>query len=146
MRLLAPLFIAILGLGCSTSPVKYSDAVEVPEARRFSAYEKYAAPDREAANVVIIRDSGFTGSAVSLPVYIDGNKIAEIYVSESISLTLTSGDHFIGITQGGPGSEESRRRNLDEQVLNVKTGEKYFYRVGVLVSKGLILQRSSQLN
>lgn len=146
MKIIVVFFVAMICIGCSTSPVKYSDAVEVPESRRFDAYAKYAAPNRESANVIIVRDSGFTGSAVAVPIYVNGERVAQIYVSESISLKLESGEQFIGVTQGGHISEKAEKRNLDEQILLVKDGEKYYFRVGVLTAKGLILQRSSQIN
>lgn len=131
--------------GCSTTPVSYSEAAAVPANRLGIAYQKFAAEDPSTANVIILRDSGFQASLIPFHIYIDGEKVASIKIKESLSLLLTPGEHFLGIVGAGHLSETAERDGLDEQVLNVKDGETYYYRVGILQNKGLILQRSSQL-
>ena len=148
MRALIFVILVATLYGCaasSTTPVRFSESIEVPEERRFEGYKRFVVRDLSEANVIVVRDKGFKASWSAIPLYINGIRVAKMKISESVALRLPLGDNLLGITQAGYYSEEAEKNALHEQVLDVEEGETYYFRLGVLLYDGLLLQQSSQV-
>jgi len=93
-RLLAPMLSVALA-GCATSPVPVSERRAVPPDRVFAP--ALLAPWRDrTAQFTIVRDRGYTASAAGIDVFIDGERIARLATSESVTFYVTPGRHFLG--------------------------------------------------
>ncbi len=140
------LFIVTIGvlIGCATSPVSFEKSTPVQSERLGPAYASYSANGPSKGAVIVIRDSGFTGAAVSLPIYVNVKKLANLMPSESVKFYLPEGDNFIGFSLRGL-SESYETKNLQEQVLNVVAGNTYYFRLGYIEAGGVKLRRSSQV-
>ena len=132
-------------VGCSTTPVKYSDSKAVANERVYAAYSKYSQPHQSGSKVIVVRDSGAMGSAGSASLFVNGEIVARLNTSESIVLNVGLGDNLFGIAPGTKLSFEADNTELIEQALQVSPNKTYYYRVTIDVDKGLILQRTSQI-
>jgi len=137
------LLIAILS-GCATSPVSLSKSVPAPKSQLKAAYYELVNNSPNKGRVIVIRDSGFTGSAMSLPIYVNTKKIANLMPSESVTFYLSEGEHFIGMSLQGL-TKNREKDNLQEQVINIEAQQDYFYRLGFIEAGIIVLRRSSQL-
>jgi len=137
---------SILSLvGCSTTPVKYTDSKPVSSERVYDAYSKYSQPHQSGSKVIVVRDSGAMGSAGSASLFVNGEIVARLDTSESIVLNVGLGDNLFGIAPGTKLSFEADNTELIEQALQVSPNKTYYYRVTIDVNNGLILQRTSQI-
>lgn len=122
------LFIAIatclILVGCATQAVKISDAKNVPDDRVFFKNE---AGDG-AAEVVIIRDSGFMSSGCYIQLFIDGNLSASIDPSEKVSFKVKEGRHMFGATTQGSKGLCNFGDGMQEREFALNSGEKRYYR------------------
>jgi len=132
-------------VGCSTTPVKFTDSKPVSNERVYDAYSIYSQPNKSGSKVVVVRDSGAMGSAGSASLFVNGEIVARLDTSESIVLHVPLGDNLFGIAPGTKLSFESDNTELIEQALQVSPNKTYYYRVTIDASKGLILQRTSQI-
>ncbi len=132
-------------VGCSTTPVKYTDSKAVSNERIYAAYSKYLQPHQSGSKVIVVRDSGAMGSAGSASLFVNGEIVARLATSESIVLNVGLGDNLFGIAPGTKLSFEADNTELIEQALHVSPNKTYYYRVTIDVNKGLILQRTSQI-
>lgn len=83
--------------------------------------------DAKDANVIIARDDGFLGSAASLFVFIDGEKVARIYGGYKVNLKLSPGTHIFGLAS----PYENDPKPFVEVESEVK-GELSIYRVSII--------------
>ena len=123
MRLLFSIFTVSMLVGCASSPTNFSNAKPVKEKNILNSY--YSVRFDDYSKITIKRDSGFTGSGCSSRVYVDGNKLADLDVSEFFSFYLPSGNHIIsshpnGLCGGG----------LYEVGITVDKNENLNYRIG----------------
>lgn len=137
---------AVLLSGCATSIVQYKDSTPVPVEDRGPAYEKYANKFDGAGTIIVVRDSGMLGSAGESDFFINGELIAEIHTKESVTLYMRPDDYLLGIGPGVSASIEETKKYMEEQALRVEPGKTYYYRISVVMHKGLILQRTSLIN
>ncbi len=81
--------------------------------------------------------------AASLSPYVSGKLIARIRRKESISVYLPAGNNQFAL---GPGKATSGPvgQGLVEDELLAESGKEYFYRVGLDMSIGLVLERTAQ--
>ncbi len=131
--------------GCSTTPVGVNESHPVSQDRVYEAYNKYSVPNETLSNVVILRDNGILGAAGSAALFVNGEIVARVKAGESITLHLKPGDNILGI---GPGSKlhwEKDSTELIEQTLNAEPEKTYYFRITIDRTKGLILQRTSQI-
>ena len=91
--------IAALSAGCATTPVSNSEAQVVPDSRIHS--RQWLAPASGTSMLTIKRDSGFTGAACSVAVFMDAEPIADLRTSEKVVLDVLPGKHLFGAKATG---------------------------------------------
>lgn len=110
--------------GCATSLVSREHAKVVPSGRLYQPELVYQ-DELEKAEVVIIRDSGFVGSACLHRLWVDNVKVAALDAGEAITLGLTAGPHFVRIEVGvGMCANMQVSESMD-----LRAGDKRLYRV-----------------
>ncbi|MCC2680154.1 MAG: hypothetical protein K0R29_2730 [Pseudobdellovibrio sp.] len=83
----------LLLCGCATQPLKTLSDYKFVDPKMI---EKYQSTESEA-NVVITRDSGFTGSAFNTWFYVNGEKVLSIGPSQKAYLKLPLGPSVFGL-------------------------------------------------
>ncbi|MBH0042007.1 hypothetical protein [Pseudoalteromonas sp. SWXJZ10B] len=139
------LLVTFLVSSCSTAPVRLSESIPISNQSTYLAYAKYSLPKKSGSKIIIVRDSGLFGSAIPATLFINGERVASLAVSESIVLHVNLEDNLIGVAPISQLSSESSSLNLIEHSLHVTPNKTYAYRITVGGESGLILQRSSQL-
>ncbi len=140
------LFLVIFLFGCATSPVRFSESRSVTLDRIYGVYEKYSQPKKSSSRLIVVRDSGALGGAGSASLFVNGDIIARLRTSESLVIHIDEGDNIIGVGPGTKMSWETDATGLMEQTIFVQKNSDYYFRIGVDPTKGLVLNRSSQLN
>ena len=143
-RAIVLIFLTFLS-GCATSIVKYSESIPVPEKDRGPAYEKYASEKDNSGIIIIVRDSGVLGAAGESDLFVNGELVAGIGTKESVKLFLEKGEHLLGIGPGASFSIEDTKKYMEEQAVSVQVGKTYYYRISLVMGKGMVLQRTSQI-
>ncbi len=95
-------FIAVAAgmlMGCSTSAVPPSQAIEASSTRIFSHQVK----TDEMAQLLVIRDAGMVGSGCYTAVFIDGERTALLNTKEKVNFYISPGEHVIGASFDGAG-------------------------------------------
>ncbi len=98
-RILAAAAVAMLA-ACSTTQVTQSQAKEVPQDRVY-APEYLLETSEKSAQVVFLRDAGFSGSGCSHDLFVNNVKVAAIRHAEGITVHLQPGDYFFRLETGG---------------------------------------------
>jgi len=109
--------------GCSTTPVDPGSARAVPPERVLNP--TLLSPDSErTAQIVVSRDQGMRGSACSYIISLDNVKVMALRSSESATLHVTPGSHFLRLetTSGLCGSTVMSQNTF------VAAGERQVYR------------------
>jgi hypothetical protein len=88
--------VAILVVGCISSPVPSSSAKPIP-ASRVRAPE-YTHAQEGFALVVVTRDKGLAVLACTAHLHIDGTLVADMRPREQIRLFLEEGQHLVGVS------------------------------------------------
>jgi hypothetical protein len=96
MRLYWLVGVAILVVGCISSPVPSSSAKPIP-ASRIRAPE-YTHAQEGFALVVVTRDKGLAVLACTAHLHIDGTLVADMRPREQIRLFLEEGQHLVGVS------------------------------------------------
>ena len=99
MRLGWLVSVAILVVGCISSPVPSSYAKPIP-ADRVRAPE-FTQPQEGFALVVVTRDKSLTALACTAHLHVDGTLVADMRPSEQIRLFLEEGQHLVGVNAAG---------------------------------------------
>jgi uncharacterized protein (DUF2147 family) len=140
------LIIVLLFLsGCATQIVSYNESKPVNAEKLGAAYSKYKNKTETTATVIIVRDSGIVGSAGTSDFFIGGELIAKIYTGESVTLYLEPNEYLLGVGPGASFSLAETKKYMEEQVLNAQSGKTYYYRISIVMGKGMVLQRTSQV-
>ncbi|EPL8294416.1 hypothetical protein ACNI2I_20605 [Enterobacter hormaechei] len=79
---------------CSNQPVATSEAKEVPSKQIIDRTLTQSATG--TVLTVVKRDSGTKGAFCTATVAVDGKDVAEVAMSEKVSLYLAPGEHIIG--------------------------------------------------
>ncbi|MFN6506313.1 hypothetical protein [Xanthomonas translucens] len=123
----AALATVLLG-ACATKPVTDLAASNAP-AQRVYAHQLDVTG---GALLVVTRDAGFSGSACSVAVLIDGVVAATLEQGERVSFHLPAGEAILGIRQAGSklcGLAEDRMRR--ETSVSLPAGATKKYRIGI---------------
>jgi hypothetical protein len=122
-KLIISFYILLVLSGCATQPISNASAIQAPSDRIIDRYFFQPAPG--TGEVTIKRDSGFSGSACSSRIFVDGRPIADIRASEKIVLYLPEGEHILSAWPNGicPG-------RMTEMQTFVKAGAQSNFRVG----------------
>ncbi len=92
-----------------------------------------------------MRDSGLLGGGLSVGFYVNGELISHIERGEFLELYLDEGENILGVLPEIIISSNPDSSDLVEQVLKVKSGNNYPFRISINSGNGLILQRTTQL-
>lgn len=123
--LMAVLSLALLS-GCATSMVPREKAKAIPADRLYQTELIYQGEPGKA-EIVVIRDVGFVGSACLHRIWVDNVKVAALDVGEMISLGLEPGSHFIRLEMGVGMCADMQV----SETFNLLPGDKRQYRVMV---------------
>lgn len=109
--------------GCASQPISNLDAISVPTERLLDS--KYLHRSPNSGEVTVKRDSGFTGSACSTRIFVNGKPVADIRTSEKVVMYLPEGEYILsanpnGVCGGG----------MTEVKATVKSGAQSNYRYG----------------
>ena len=85
---------ALFLTACSNQPVATSEAKEVPPKQLLDRTLTQSATGKVLT--VIKRDSGTKGALCTATVAIDGKDVAEVGMSEKLTVYLTPGEHILG--------------------------------------------------
>lgn len=85
---------SLLLSACSNQPVPTGQAKEVPSKQIIDRTLTQSATGKVLT--VVKRDSGSKGAFCTATVAVDGKDVAEVGMSEKVSLYLTHGEHIIG--------------------------------------------------
>ncbi|MDQ7301708.1 hypothetical protein [Stenotrophomonas sp. Sm0581] len=125
-------------IGCSTVPVTEETARPVPPDRIYKAERLAPSPDR-SAQIYIMRDKGFHGSACTHAISLNNEKVMDIRQSEAATLYVSPGSYFVKLdTGGGACPNISTSQNL-----TINAGERQVYRI-LLPSDGNLRQTREQ--
>lgn len=145
MKVLIVLILTGILLGCSTSPVSREEAENISDDRIYASFYKYSLPGANKAKVIVVRDAGFLGGGISVGFYVNGELISHLDRGEYLELYLDEGETILGVLPEVIISSNPDTSDLVEQVLKVKSGNNYPFRISINSGNGLILQRTSQL-
>lgn len=119
IKLLIPITLAALVIGCATQPVPNNEAVSVP------VDASYLHITRNSGKVTIKRDSGMGASACSTQLFVNAQPIADIDTSEKVVIYLPADDYIFGAIANG-----ICLGSLTETSATVKAGKELTLRVG----------------
>lgn len=138
--------ISTIVCGCATTPVNVNQAKAISQDRVYESYKKYSEKKESGARVIVVRDNGLLGSAGSVALFLNGEIIARVRTGESITLNVNGGDNVLGVGPGTKMGWEKDNTELIEQTLSAEIGKDYYFRITTDHYKGLVLQRSTQIN
>lgn len=118
-------------VGCSSTPVKASQAKYVASERILSATEPTSTVP---ASVTVVCDKGLGAMAMLLKV--NGKEIAKIYSGEKVDFKLDPGPHIFGVRMWDGTNVEV------ESIL--KESERAFYRI-LIPGYGVTIQKSAEI-
>lgn len=122
MRVLSLLAFSVLLSACSTTPISAESADPVPSSRLY----QHQQPGSGRAELVVTRDSGFTGSACNTRFYVDGVLAGEIGPGEVARFWLAPGSKIIGAGSGGICPS-----NIKEREVVMAIGKVSRYRISI---------------
>lgn len=125
---------AALLAGCATEPVSTAQAANVPASRVFDASLLTARPG--ASPIVIKRDSGMSGAACNVKIFVNGSAVADLATSEKITLHMPPGRHMLGARHNCTGS-------LAEQPLILQQPIPHTFRIGMGFNGEFTLQQTA---
>ena len=134
MKKLAILLSILIVSACATVPTPNSEQRLVPSGQVFL---KSLPPSQDTAQIVVIRDQGFFGSANFLHFYIDGQKVASLDPRERLELYLAAGEHIFGVKPTDPLGVHAGF-NIDQ---TLQSGRTYYYRLLIDSNAGARIQR-----
>ncbi|MBU9815504.1 hypothetical protein J1781_11640 [Rahnella sp. C60] len=120
MKKLCSVLFLILMVGCSTNPVALNNAKNVP----LSQALKFQSPKNGDTKLVVIRDSGITGSGCYAAIFVNGEKSALLNTSEKTTLYLPPGEYIIGVAFDGSGWCSMGKERQEQSVVLKSDNEK----------------------
>lgn len=126
MRLLSFCSLSFLVLaGCATSPTPSSEARQASPSQVLAYQNKPAGP---YGTLLIIRDSGHTGSLCSMAVFIEGRQVARLEPGQKASFYLPPETVSVGAAYTGSGICSMGADRVEREAV-VKDGALKKYRV-----------------
>jgi hypothetical protein len=99
MKLISLALMTLMLVGCSTTPVDFTTATNVPEERVYDTTMVSQDAERNTS-ITFLRDARYLGSGCSHEVFIDNNKLFAIRAGEMIKVFIKEGEHFIRLETG----------------------------------------------
>jgi hypothetical protein len=115
--------------------------IAIPQSQLFGARPSDGEAARDNAKIVVKRDLGFTGSALSSVLLLDGKRVAIIKPGQYLELSLKPALFGVAWSDGMGALETSATR---EVAIDCKAGKTYYIRMFPQAMSGIIIERSSQ--
>jgi hypothetical protein len=131
-----------LFFGCATSPVRFEDSKFPSDSQILNPPPKAAKSIEDGAEVIIIRDSGFTGSGVKEKVFMDGVPVVELWPGERYEAFLMEGERIFGVI---PSPNLFGTHGVSETTVTLRRGETVYLRVYTDASMTTQIQRSAMI-
>jgi hypothetical protein len=117
--------------GCTSMPTSM-ESTPVPEDRFLFTT---GSEDNSAAEVIVIRDRSFSGSACYYAIHIDGQLAARIAPSERAVFKLKPGKAQLKVTRDSKGSGLcSLGDDVTEKIVTLDNSEKKYFRLSMSIS------------
>lgn len=139
MRFLIISIVLIIS-GCASTPTSLGASNFVPQQRILAGYSQFADPTSESVMITVVRDTGFSGSALSALLSIDAIYVAKMRASERLVLHVEPGNHIFGVV-----STPNAGAPIIEQSHDMKPVEDYFFRIST-GDGAMRIQRSALIN
>lgn len=140
MRIPVFAFVALALAGCSTAPVKLSDAKPIERERLYVT----RAPTANDGIVIVIRDKGMAGHGCGIDVLLDEEKAAFIGAGEKATFPASAGQHMLTILPSDKGlCKLGRERQKRSLTFTAKAGDTMTFRLGLSASGDPIFYQSS---
>ena len=120
--------------GCATQPADLSAVENVPIDRQLS--KSYIVLPKAPHNLRVSRDSGLTGSACSIRLFVDGDPTADFRPEEVAYFLLTEGEHILSIKYNGLCGDGK----LSEASITLKSKQIKNYRISTTLYGGIVIQ------
>ena len=136
--------LAFLVAACATKNLPGTTGyVAIPQSQLFGARPSDGEAARDNATIVVKRDPGFTGSALSSILLLDGKRVASIKPGQYLELSLKPGEYLVGVawSDGMGALETSATREI---AIDCKAGKTYYIRMFPQAMSGIVIERSSQ--
>lgn len=122
MRYLIIALLVALSAGCATKPASINSSSMTSPSKLYAYQEK----GDGYAEVVVLRDSGFLGSACDVTIYIEGRRAAEIGSGEKAQFYVPAGALNLGAGFAGKGLCSSG--SIQALQVNVQAGGRSLFR------------------
>ncbi len=122
-----PVLVALLFMGCATSPIAINQASRVPTSRILAPH--LLAEAQYTGSLIIKRDGGFMGSACNIRVFVGAVPVADLAPSEKVEIFVPLGEHVVAATSissfcGGGVSEAAVIISPERQkILRIASGQ-----------------------
>ncbi|MCG6540168.1 hypothetical protein MCB86_08775 [Pseudomonas sp. KSR10] len=127
--------LTVLLSACATSATPESEAKPIPSTRVYEP--QFVTPAEGLSEVVFLRDTGMTGAACDLLVYVDNTRAFTARPGEGITVYLKPGEHFVRMELGeGLCPKASMSKDIE-----LSWGESRVYRLGFEAYSGARLVR-----
>ena len=132
-----------LPLGCATQNISGTASYEAVPSSQIIVSVQATDKLEDTALLIVKRDKGFTGSALSSVFTIAGKRIALIKPGQYFELPLRSGEYVFGVAWSDDlGLLETG--NTREVSVDCKAGKTYYLRMFPQAGNGIAIERSSQ--
>ncbi len=139
----AAALIALALGGCATSNQPGTSSYVPVERSQIVENAPQPSDATGTATVVVKRDQGFMGVALTSVLTIDGRPTAKIRPGQFVSLRVAAGEHLFGVSSSdnlGPIATNISR----EVAADCKAGKTYYFRLFPQVGGGIVIDRVSQ--
>ena len=117
--------------------------VAIPQSQLFGARPSDGEAARDNATIIVKKDPGFTGSALSSILLLDGKRLAIIKPGQYLELSLKPAEYVFGVAwSDGMGALETGTTR--EIAVDCKAGKTYYIRMFPQAMSGIVIERSSQ--
>lgn len=129
--------------GCATQNVAGTSSYQVVSAERITAAISEPPPGEPSGTVVIKRDAGMMGAALSSILLVNGKPVARVKPGEYLQFRASPGEHLFGVAWSdnlGAAATSSTR----EVAVEIRAGQTYYFRMFPQAGSGIVIERSSQ--
>ena len=129
--------------GCATQNVAGISSYQLVSAERVTGLIASAPLGEPAGTVVIKRDPGMFGAALSSILLVNGKPVARLKPGEYLLFQATPGEHLFGVSWSdnlGAAATSSTR----ELAVEIRAGQTYYLRMFPQAGSGVVIERSSQ--
>ncbi len=135
-------FLLVLA-GCATQNVAGVSSYQLVSAERVTGAIAEPPLGEPAGTVVIKRDPGMFGGALSSILLVNGVPVARLKPGEYLQFRATPGEHLFGVSWSdnlGAAATSSTR----ELAVEILAGQTYYLRMFPQAGSGVVIERSSQ--